>query len=347
MRKRLKIDQFKPFLQELQKQATLIAPVKTETNEREFMVVQDNTNVALEGFNPLRSPKEFIFPQMEKMFEYHIQKDGKATIKESIQKEPQIILGVRPCDLHAISYMQEFYSSTHEDPYILEKLDSTVIIGWACQDPMNTCFCTSVGDSPVDTKGADIMMAKTDQFYLIEVLTAKGKKVFEAVESLLDESLAEDDEIYPMIRRNTESKIREKVDLLSVKGRIGSVYSSSFWKTYSDTCIACGSCTFNCPTCTCFDTSDSLDTCQDGCRYRTWDTCQNYAFTLHASGHNPRATRLHRLRQRVMHKFHYSVEQLGLFSCTGCGRCTRSCPVRIDMVSIIKDIKEAVDHGEK
>jgi sulfhydrogenase subunit beta (sulfur reductase) len=347
MRKRLKINNLHAFLQEIQKQATLIAPVKTTTDEREFMPVEKISQIALEGSNPLRSPKEYLFPQMETMYQYHIQKEGKATIKETLHQKPQIIIGIRPCDLRALSYAKEFYSTTHEDVYVLERWKHTTLIGWACQTPLNTCFCTSLGNSPVDSKGADIMMAKTDQFYILEVLTAKGKDLVETVDSLLEESPDADDDIIPTIRRQTEAMIREKVDLLSIKGRIDSAYSSSIWKKYSDTCIACGACTFNCPTCTCFDTADQLETCQDGCRYRTWDTCQNYAFTLHASGHNPRGTREDRLRQRVMHKYHYSVEQLGLFSCTGCGRCTRSCPVNIDMVSIIKDIKEVVSHGEE
>ncbi|MDD4028686.1 MAG: 4Fe-4S dicluster domain-containing protein [Caldisericia bacterium] len=347
MRKRLKINNLQAFLQELQKQATLIAPVKTDAGEREFRPVEQVADIVLEGSNPLRSPKEYLFPQMETLYTFHLQKDGKATLKETLHNEPQIILGIRPCDLHAIAYVKEFYSTTHQDVYVLEKWKHTILIGWACQNPLNTCFCTSVGNSPVDSKGADIMMAKTDSFYLVEVLTVKGKDLIEKIPSLLEDSPEADNEVLPSIQKQTESMIREKVDLLSIKGRIDSAYSSSIWKSYSDVCIACGACTFNCPTCTCFDSADLLETCQDGCRYRTWDTCQNYAFTLHASGHNPRATREARLRQRVMHKYQYSVEQLGLFSCTGCGRCTRSCPVNIDMVSIIKDIKEVVDHGEE
>ena len=136
-------------------------------------------------------------------------------------------------------------------------------------------------------------------------------------------------------------------NVTSLKDKIGATYNSDIWKKYSDICVNCGACTFNCPTCTCFDSIDTMCSKNDGCHYRTWDTCQNFAFTLHASGHNPRSTSEERLRQRVLHKYHYTVVQMDQFSCTGCGRCTQSCPVGISMLAILKDIKEVVDNGEK
>ena len=139
----------------------------------------------------------------------------------------------------------------------------------------------------------------------------------------------------------------EKIDVTALKNKVGSAYNSDIWKKYSDICVNCGACTFNCPTCTCFDVADTSRSKNEGCHYRTWDTCQNFAFTLHASGHNPRSTSEERLRQRVMHKYQYTVDQMDQFSCTGCGRCTQVCPVGISMIAILKDIKEVVDNGEE
>jgi ferredoxin len=55
-------------------------------------------------------------------------------------------------------------------------------------------------------------------------------------------------------------------------------------------------------------------------------------FTMHASGHNPRGTKLDRVRQRFMHKLKYFVDKYenGIM-CTGCGRCVQLCPVNIDI----------------
>ena len=34
-----------------------------------------------------------------------------------------------------------------------------------------------------------------------------------------------------------------------------------------------------------------------------------------------------RQRQRIYHKFHIYPEKFGAVLCTGCGNCTRNCPV--------------------
>ena len=61
-------------------------------------------------------------------------------------------------------------------------------------------------------------------------------------------------------------------------------------------------------------------------------------FTLEASGHNPRSTQGARMRQRVMHKFAYTVHNVGETFCVGCGRCVSHCPVNIDIREIIEEV---------
>ena len=65
---------------------------------------------------------------------------------------------------------------------------------------------------------------------------------------------------------------------------------------------------------------------------RNWDSCMFPLFTIHGTGHNPRGTKLHRVRQRFMHKLKYYVDKYDVgIQCVGCGRCVRSCPVNIDI----------------
>ena len=63
-------------------------------------------------------------------------------------------------------------------------------------------------------------------------------------------------------------------------------------------------------------------------------------FTLHASGHNPRPVQKHRLRQRIMHKFSYTVDRYDQAFCVGCGRCVSRCPVNIDLREILEKLEE-------
>jgi ferredoxin len=62
-------------------------------------------------------------------------------------------------------------------------------------------------------------------------------------------------------------------------------------------------------------------------------------FTLHASGHNPRPSKKERMRQRIMHKFSYTVENFDEIFCVGCGRCVRQCPVNLDIREMIDTIR--------
>jgi ferredoxin len=107
------------------------------------------------------------------------------------------------------------------------------------------------------------------------------------------------------------------------------------WEELTVRCLGCGSCTYLCPTCHCFDIADEARLYK-GRRIRTWDSCQFPLFTKHASGHNPRRNKKERLRQRFMHKFSYAVENTGTALCVGCGRCIAGCPVNLDIRDVIR-----------
>ena len=109
------------------------------------------------------------------------------------------------------------------------------------------------------------------------------------------------------------------------------LFDAGFWEEVAFSCINCGTCTFLCPTCWCFDIQDEVYNGQVD-RIRNWDTCMSPLFTLEGSGHNPRQNKFQRVRQRFMHKLKYYVDKYESgVQCSGCGRCVRFCPVNIDI----------------
>ena len=109
------------------------------------------------------------------------------------------------------------------------------------------------------------------------------------------------------------------------------------WDALSATCLGCGTCTFVCPTCQCYDIKD-FNTGSGVIRFRCWDSCMYSDFTKMAHGNN-RLTQKERFRQRFMHKLVYFPENNdGVFSCVGCGRCLAKCPISMNIVKVMKKI---------
>ena len=117
--------------------------------------------------------------------------------------------------------------------------------------------------------------------------------------------------------------------------KTAALFDAPEWKTLSEACLGCGTCTFVCPTCQCYDVKD-FDTGKGVIRFRCWDSCMYSDFTQMSAG-QPRLTQVERFRQRFMHKLvYYPANNDGLFSCVGCGRCLAKCPISMNIVKVMK-----------
>jgi ferredoxin len=136
--------------------------------------------------------------------------------------------------------------------------------------------------------------------------------------------------------RKAEEAITRRVEIDRIQGKtVLDLYNSDIWTKVYESCLNCGTCTYTCPTCHCFDIQDEA-TRDGGVRLRNWDSCMTWLFTAHATGHNPRPSGKERFRQRFMHKFKYiPVKRDGETGCVGCGRCINLCPVNLDVREIV------------
>jgi len=122
----------------------------------------------------------------------------------------------------------------------------------------------------------------------------------------------------------------------SFKLGVQSNFKSELWTNFALTCVECGGCNTVCPTCHCFFLVDqnAEDKYQ---RLKVWDSCLLKRFAKVAGGANPRKHLSARLRNRFVKKFDFFPEILGLYACTGCGRCIETCPGDIDLREILKE----------
>ncbi len=75
-----------------------------------------------------------------------------------------------------------------------------------------------------------------------------------------------------------------------------------------------------------------------GERCRQWDACTLKDFAVVATGDNFRSTRGQRLRHRFNRKFNFLMTKYKASFCVGCGRCSRTCPVNIDVVETVNAV---------
>ena len=322
------------FLDELGKSYQVFAPLKRE----DILVLErvgDHDQVVLDFYNTKQAPKEVFFPRSEVLFSY---RDGKV-IPTSLPDERRVVFGIRPCDARSAVLLDNVFDAPdYQDPYYVNRRQNTLLIGLACNKPLTTCFCTTVGGGPFSVDGLDLLWTDLGDRYLVETITERGEALT-ANSSCLRQATEEDTAAKAKIAAAAEQMISGP-STEGVKETLDGMYEDPFWDESHLKCLGCGVCTYLCPTCHCFDITDETDGSQ-GRRIRTWDSCMYPLFTLHASGHNPRPTRKERMRQRIMHKFSYSVQQYRRIFCVGCGRCVAQCPVNLDIRMVIKEITEA------
>ncbi len=289
-----------------------------------YAPVSSGSELELTDVLPYKSPKEFLFPQVEKVMEFSDQ--GQVLEAETV---PTILLGVRPCDLEALRVLHSvFTGGPFLDPFFAAHWENTVLVGLGCLEKKKGCFCDERQVSSGASNDCDLFFHRRgDQLYA-EALTEKGR-------SLLSEDEWRSEELPPQDRAVLDSGEGQ----LEITADERTVFEEVDWRRITERCLGCGICTYICPTCHCFDFRDVQED-DVSSRYRCWDSCMYPKFTEHASGHNPRNTKRERYRQRVMHKFVYVPKNFGSVACTGCGRCIRSCPVGMNIRSIVSDVME-------
>ncbi len=311
----------------------LFGPVK-EKDCHAFKALGKGQLPDLDLVNTRLSPKALLFPQSENMLEYSLDesKEDHHIMKEVARDDsPRAVVGIRPCDAKATLLVKlNFDTPDVKDPYWLKAYEATTFVGVACDAPLSTCFCTSTGCGPYNADGLDILATEREDGFLAKIFTEKGKAFADAAG--WNQASPDEAESFMAAKEAAEARIVSKINTDNLAATdLLELHGASFWDDVAFACLNCGTCTFSCPTCWCFDIQDEVHG-KSGVRMKNWDSCMFPIFTVHTTGHNPRDTKTQRVRQRFMHKLKYFVDkyETGIM-CVGCGRCIRQCPVNIDI----------------
>lgn len=281
------------------------------------------------------SAKEFLFPQKETLLKFNMK---QGTHEEVIEADDQVIIGLHPCDIKAIALMDRIFAYGSADSNYLARRAKTVIIGTDCM-PDKYCFCSSLGNSEVDG-GFDIFLNEVKGGYLTRTATERGAMLLAKYADTRKATALQVKELEKLLKKKEESFIA-KLD--APASDLPSIYAgadnSPVWEKIGAICYGCGSCNNVCPTCYCFDVRDEVrPNLTDGERVRVWDGCTLEDFSKVAGGHNFRKTRADRLRHRFNRKFRYLTGVFDALFCVGCGRCSRTCLVKINITEVTNEL---------
>ena len=319
------------WLDGLIEQYKVIAPRMVE-DELLYRPVASSGEVVLDFERTALSPKTFFLPDTQAILE--VEKRGdEVELSEPVMLREQVVFGLRPCDARGLRSLDALLlDRPPADSYYAERREKTTLVGLACPQLWDDCFCTSLGSGPDDVSDVDLMLyeGEGDTGYWVLGVTEKGMGLLEGLE------LTETDRVAP------ESDASGEVVPVLPPEEWGARFDDAYWQRLADRCLSCHACTYVCPTCRCFDVRDEKMASGPGYahiqRLRAWDSCLAVAYRRIAGGHNPRPSKAQRLRNRYYCKFCYSPLDFDTVACVGCGRCIDACPVGIDIAEMLGDV---------
>jgi ferredoxin len=283
----------------------------------------------------VNSIKEFFFPRRQELYEQR--PDGIIPLPAADERR-RLLLFARPCDARGLAFLDRVFLGQTEDESYRRARNDTIIVGLHCLQPDRHCFCTSLGGGPFATEGMDLALTPLeDERFLARGISDRGKDLLASLGG--KEAGRTEREILEEPRGAAEAAIRRFIEVPD-RQVMAERFDSPYWREVSLACLTCGICSYLCPTCHCFDIVD-----EGYLRLRCWDTCSSDTFTRMAAGEDHRRHKHSRYRQRIYHKFSYFKDDFETHACVGCGRCTRWCPVNIDIVEIVNGISSAEATG--
>lgn len=340
---KIKREDLPALFQKIAADQELYLPVRT-ADQTNFGVWREEAEVDLDTLKTVKSPKDVFFPQSETLYTCYREGKKLSVEPETLKEQDFVVFGMKACDIKGVEVLDRVFLSDPIDTFYAARRDHGTIVALACHEPEETCFCKVFGVDAAHP-AADVAAWMVEDTLYWRPETEKGQKLTEKLADLLEKA---DDAGSETVVADEEEKIRSIIEELpyshlSLEGWNGDVlmekFESPLWEELYKPCLACGTCTFVCPTCQCYDIKD-YDTGHGVQRYRCWDSCMYSDFTMMAHGNN-RTSQKERFRQRFMHKLvYFPANNDGMYSCVGCGRCVEKCPASLNIVKVVKAFQE-------
>lgn len=332
---KLEVNQFNDLLKSLEEKYEIWAPKRfvgkgnfADTDYIRYDKVHNFADIEFKEKSN-SSAKEVVFPITQTTIYFN---EDSFNVPKISEKEKLVI--ARACDINGIHRLDTLYYKNGEPDFYYKRLREKIkFIILECPHSYRNCFCVSMGGNKTDDH---VMGMKVDENKIfIEINEEEFNEYFEG------KDLEEVEYNFHYVEQNDI-----KVNVPHVKDMPNEVLADErIWNSY-DRCIKCGRCNLNCPTCTCFTSSDLFYTENKnvGERRRVWTSCHFDNFSLMAGNHAFRYENRERGRYHVLHKVYDYKKLFGEGNmCVGCGRCEDTCPQYISYINTVNTLTKVLE----
>ncbi len=286
--------------------------------------------------------KKYLFPPETRLWSADRTEQGYEIRLPDNEIQKLAFIGVRACELEAISTQDRVFMARYTDPTYAATRKNIFVVAVNCGAPSGTCFCVSMKTGPKAKSGFDLSLTELlddkRHRFLVEVGSPAGAEVL--ADLPYHDANSADVTAGDEVLQSAAAHMGRTLETHGLKEMLMANYNHPRWDQVAERCLTCANCTMVCPTCFCSTVEDVTDlTGQHAERWRKWDSCFNLDFSWIASG-SVRTSPRSRYRQWMTHKLATWHDQFGTSGCVGCGRCITWCPVGIDITEEARAIRE-------
>lgn len=331
----LKPDAFNRYLARLEERYDIYAPVKIPAGGRYaqqdsilYRRVHAYEEIEYRGRSTYPM-KEVLTPITQTLFYF-----TDDEYRESRGPEKDLLLFGRACDLNSVKIQDQIYlQNGGEEDYFYKRIRDRVKFAlMECTAQFEGCFCCSVG-------------ANTTDLHSVAVSFGEQGACVEALDADFCPAPEEAEPSDYRIRFPQQNELKVDFPVIGSLDLANRLKEHPMWDEFDDRCIACGSCTVACSTCTCFETADLVYTqnAHIGERRRTCSSCMTDGFDRVAGGQCFRKKTSEKYRYKILHKVygHDARFRTGPM-CVGCGRCSARCPELISYPATLNKLSQAL-----